>query len=41
MTDKQFEEMLADERELRELLTSSLVKPAQRPLHGSGQAQSE
>lgn len=41
MTDKQFEEMLADERQLRELLTSSRVKPAQRSAHGSGSSQAK
>ncbi len=41
MTDKQFEEMLADERELRELLTSCLAKPAPRAPHGSGASQSK
>jgi DNA-binding transcriptional ArsR family regulator len=39
MTDKQFEEMLADERELRELLTSSLAKPPHRAAHGSAAVQ--
>lgn len=40
-TDKQFEEMLADERELRELLTSSLAKPQHRAAHGSAATQSK
>ena len=35
MTDKQFEEMLADERELRDLLSSSIVKPPHRAAHVS------
>jgi DNA-binding transcriptional ArsR family regulator len=36
MSDKQFEEMLANERELRKLLVSCLAKSAQRPSHASG-----
>ena len=31
MSDKQFEEMLADERELRKLLTSSMAKTTSKP----------